>query len=430
MQANQKGITSAIIILLGVILLVAGGLLVKQAFDGQKEAERELQRQEELAAKNNERMGSEAPAGGETADWQTYRNEEWGFEIKYSNEFSPEEAEYPSQLKDEISRKEVAFYAPGEMKGEESAALVLVIDKQPVTYAFHGTWVPIPYSEAGDDIRSEEITVNGVEFTKDYWTNAISAYALKDQNYYSLVLGIDDRDNQDRQNEKFGQMLSTLKFIGTSGSNSVKTEEIIGRADRGGSEAYIKKTTTTNTVNNLQNYQYQLIVKEEGVQRRVIDSSYGGDNSGDMKASGVRFASVKFSPKGNYLIVKNGQWESTFDSIYDLAAGRIIYKNLSAAEITDFTPDEKYFFSCGSSEMGGVNMLKVVLANGLKEKYNYGGPDVLDTGNVFFEDIECGYDKTKNAVIFDLKNPNGEQKSIEKRIEFSTATEEITEKSN
>lgn len=91
---NQKGVAPILLILVVVAVLAAGGLAVKYTIDSQKEADQELARQDELVQKSNEELAEEDnESADETADWQTYRNEECGYEIKYSKDYQVDEFE-------------------------------------------------------------------------------------------------------------------------------------------------------------------------------------------------------------------------------------------------------------------------------------------------------------------------------------------------
>ena len=75
---NQKGIAPIIIILV-LVAIIGGGTLVWQNFSAQKE---EVKVPENIVK-------------DETTDWQTYRNEEYGFEMKYPEDFLPTQSLQP-----------------------------------------------------------------------------------------------------------------------------------------------------------------------------------------------------------------------------------------------------------------------------------------------------------------------------------------------
>jgi len=75
---HQKGFSSIVIVLIIVVLLVGGIFAWQQHFWVPKE---EVKVPEEVIE-------------DETADWKTYRNEEYGFEVKYPQDFRVTNKEY------------------------------------------------------------------------------------------------------------------------------------------------------------------------------------------------------------------------------------------------------------------------------------------------------------------------------------------------
>ena len=70
-KTKQKGFSTILVVAI-VLVVIAGGVLVWQYWPEQPAEQGQPE--------------TEQPASDETADWQTYRNENWGYEIQYPEE--------------------------------------------------------------------------------------------------------------------------------------------------------------------------------------------------------------------------------------------------------------------------------------------------------------------------------------------------------
>jgi hypothetical protein len=171
-----------------------------------------------------------------TADWKTYKNEEYGFEIKYLGEVLP----YSNDLATYLS-------IPGKVSGTGGDNVMVQVKKQ-LSVSLPGTVGSVQYSDSqvpDSRVFSEK---NG-EFTKDYffeyggmggWDVVINAYQYRKGNYYivsfqrggflgrpgdvepsgkkitkdDIIKPVLDHmlNSPDESIEIFNQMLSTFKF--------------------------------------------------------------------------------------------------------------------------------------------------------------------------------------------------------------------------
>lgn len=227
---NQKGISSIVIILIIVgVLVVGGGVWYWQS---QKEKPTACTQDAKLCPDGSyvSRTGPNCEFAAcpevkdETADWQTYRNEEYGFEVKYPGNF---------QLKNQYGE---TFLSP---------------EKGPEIYIFAGKNLSAAFLECGGRCQYPESLValseKSGDWSKDYifdyggmggWDTVVNAYQQKAGNYYILSLyasqqlgtpgmqggGKPTREEliapelkhlQDKNNKDiiiFNQILSTFKF--------------------------------------------------------------------------------------------------------------------------------------------------------------------------------------------------------------------------
>lgn len=205
MKKNSKGI-----ILLLPLLVVALFLIVGVGYYAYKNGQLSLIPR---SAPSPTQTTSQA-SNTDLADWKTYRNEEFGFEIKYPAEiYEPlldTEINYPFRKREIPQIAILSFYA---IEGEGwSAANISILSGTEEQYINSSR----EFNTGSYELIEQETLLNGVKakkvFYKSLYKNEIkSLRILIEHNSYLYVL---DRDVGDEEWEIHAdQILSTFKFL-------------------------------------------------------------------------------------------------------------------------------------------------------------------------------------------------------------------------
>ena len=135
------------------------------------------------------------------------------------------------------------------------------------------------------------------------------------------------------------------------------------------------------------------------------------------------FHDLRFSPSGRYLIYMTSGWEWGGGRIFDITTRQRVFDS-SSPFVLDFTPDEKYLYTCANDHFGGVSYGSVYSTHSFDLIY-----DLQDTpANKGYFDLSCEYDSDNYSLFFYLSNKynqDGEFIEDEKRtIEYSFDTEQ------
>jgi hypothetical protein len=187
---------SKILILIVLVGLVAGGFLIY----------RYLLVPKEEAKTTEEVKKTEEVTKDEIADWKTYRNQEYDFEIKYPKDWYIKVEAYPTSpgQKPGVTKLGVSFenYPSGEGRGKEDWRLILLwVEEISIT-----KWLDT-MKEAKGNI--EETTIDSLKGYKAVNPVGIYAVVAKDKYVYGLMAFFPDVITE----KIFNQMFSTFRFI-------------------------------------------------------------------------------------------------------------------------------------------------------------------------------------------------------------------------
>lgn len=163
---------------------------------------------------------------GEAITWRIYKNEEYGFEIKYPHDWQLKEADWL----DEASRtkSDVRFYPPWvtlyEIYTKDPVVVINVIEsngEDPLPVAIYG--------EYGKSLSCEDVKIGKLKFCKFYIYQPadssfadITIYAVSKNNIiYSIAMSCDLPCEFTEETNVFNQMLSTFKFIEPQVANEI-----------------------------------------------------------------------------------------------------------------------------------------------------------------------------------------------------------------
>jgi len=137
----------------------------------------------------------------ETASWQTYRNEKYGFEVRY-----------PEGYNVKIDNDEVGLLLANFRNSQENSFYGIHVTQNSKTPKLSNF---LSNPECYEQIKTE--TQNNLEWTISWWKcsaggdkNPIAAYTVKRNYVFEVLL---DSDSQDLSLKRINQILSTFKFI-------------------------------------------------------------------------------------------------------------------------------------------------------------------------------------------------------------------------
>ncbi len=170
------------------------------------------------------------PAGIEesdkTADWQTYTNQEYGFEIEYQKEWTAEVVD-PSYwcYKEQYNCLAAFKFFPPSTRNYSWVNLIIYGNPDEYsTLEWLNKYIPEVWTDRQIQSFDAQIKIGGEYGAKMVSTNGCKAeitYVAKGKNLFSIRTCFGS--GQEETEDIFGQMLSSFNFIETSENTGIKT---------------------------------------------------------------------------------------------------------------------------------------------------------------------------------------------------------------
>jgi len=167
----------------------------------------------------------------DTSDWKIYRNEEYGFEIKYPKDFVVETDTIPAVIRRVIAKFRLVndrYYRKNNLV-EASVVISVAKDKEALSNCLQGEAMSVYKGQT----LSEEREINGITFYKDSVCEGAAGHQYEKTSYraiynnvcceialfiHSINMGVFDPGtvsefNKDEVVEKLNQVISTFRLL-------------------------------------------------------------------------------------------------------------------------------------------------------------------------------------------------------------------------
>ena len=205
-MSNQKGFSKVAIIII-VLILIGGAYFVFS------------KRDKNIPAQNNENQNSQSSQSSvkdlSLGNWKTYRNDQYGFEVKYPERYKIKETSY-----NDIFEFNVTFWNSETKVLDNSDAI-----PSDVTIRYIKTnnmaWDELMYNHFGPDTQIKLLEKNPKEIKDLPVTDSVkfiveptlflpSGYAFRKDGYSILIFVSMDTNEESKMNLE--KLISTLKF--------------------------------------------------------------------------------------------------------------------------------------------------------------------------------------------------------------------------
>jgi hypothetical protein len=162
--------------------------------------------------------------------------------------------------------------------------------------------------------------------------------------------------------------------------------------------------------------------KEIIVDQGISDYNNEYSNIGEVK----HFGNIKFSPSGKYMMYGMSGWEWGVRYVYDISREKNVLDDVES-DVLEFSPDEKYLFSCSSAGMASGPGGKIYrIPDFGKPMYEIPQEMFKIDSSTEYLNVDCSYDSASNSVNYRLNNDGSSERQNDKNINYNLGTSKIT----